>query len=143
MCLFTIMIVIIIIIIITRIIVIMILLLLLFILYLMYFFLFSISSKILIINSLATLKFKYKYSLCYDCYVTNLRRAAKSGTLRLSPLHIRSCKILKPPRLPNLFTRSTSHPCKNSETLIHVTQSILSPLCLLHYWTILYFIALH
>ena len=64
--------------------------------------------------------------------MTNLSRAAKSGTLRLSPLHIRSCKILKPPRLPNLFTRSTSHPCKNSETLIHVTQSILSALLLAH-----------
>ena len=64
--------------------------------------------------------------------MTNLSRAAKSGTLRLSPLQIRSCNILKPPRLPNLFTRSTSHPCKNSETLVHVTQSILSALLLAH-----------
>ena len=50
-------------------------------------------------------------TLCWwNRRMTNLSSAAKSGTLRLLPLHIRSCKILKPPRTPNLLTRSTSQP---------------------------------
>ena len=45
---------------------------------------------------------------------THLSRAAKTGTLRFSPLTMRLCRSSKPPFSPNRFMRSTRRPYKAS-----------------------------